>query len=338
MRPALRRGPAARQQATRRSLRTGGPPAPETRRWQGRSRRAARPEPGGNEGRQERVAGAGRVARRGRRGRVAPDRSETAALGPQQQAAGFAPREDDARAGSEQAAERRELGARQQVVRADAHEICAAQQVRGGRRAQRNAPAGNEIAEQSLPAERDEGRVRWHGCPGLGEFARHRREEPCAGRPPRIRQSVDRNRIGCLEARLHPAGGRLDVLEDRARGQRNRHDPDAGDPEEVELGSAGSLGIDPDHGARREPEPCEGQRAVRDAAPEPPAAPVTWIDVADAAPTTTTSRRSGSLVTGPVRAGRPRKGRAYTSGANSGGPRQGRDRGSCGAFLRTPRG
>ena len=62
--------------------------------------------------------------------------------------------------------------------------------------------------------------------------------------------------------------------------RRHELDVDAGLAEEVELGGPARLLVDADEGRRRDAESRGRQRAVRDAATEPPAARVVVGDVA----------------------------------------------------------
>ena len=124
------------------------------------------------------------------------------------------------------------------------------------------------------PSDRD--RVR----PGVVELPRDGRQDPRRRDPPGERHGHVGQREPRLQARLDPTARRIDVAEDRAQRQPDAKQRDAGSREELELVRLVCLRVQADHRGRPNPQARAGQRRVRHAAAEPPAARIVGGDIA----------------------------------------------------------
>ena len=192
----------------------------------------------------------------------------------------IAVREDEPGARVQQRGEVRGRRPGRHVVLADPDDIGPPHQTPGRRRPALDARAGPERAQQALPPQRDE-RIRGDRVgPGVVELPRDGRQDPGRRGPPGERHGDVGQREPRLEAGLDPAARRLDVPEDRAQRQPDAKQGHAGGREQLELVRLVCLRVEADHRGRPNPQARAGQRRVRHAAAQAPAARVVGGDVA----------------------------------------------------------
>ncbi|MBF6604182.1 MAG: ribonuclease H-like domain-containing protein [Chloroflexi bacterium] len=152
---------------------------------------------GGEERGEEDVAGSGRVDdRRWPDTRPAAHPRRTSGTATQRNAAVRALGEDERRARMQQLAERRERDVRVEVVAAHAHDVRALDDRSAAWSPVADALARRHLAEESLPAGRDERASGDGGGPTVPELVRDSREEPARGVRPGSRDGLVGDAVG----------------------------------------------------------------------------------------------------------------------------------------------